>query len=66
MRLVDLGEIFAAIVRGFGMRVEVKYVHEVRGAPINPETGDHSEGGELQWWRWGKRCIVVSIGDEGE
>jgi hypothetical protein len=66
IRLVDLGEIFAAVARGFGLKVEVKYIHEIRGAPIDPNTGDHSKNGELEWWRFGKRCIVVGIGEDGE
>lgn len=64
MRLLDLGEIFAAVVRGFGLKVEVSYVHEINGAPIDPNTGNHTQ--EPAWWRWGKRCIVVRIGEEGE
>lgn len=64
VRLVDLGEIFAAVARGFGLKVEVSYVHELKGAAIDPTTGDHTK--EQEWWRWGQRCIVIKIGNEGE
>lgn len=64
IRLVDLGEIFAAIVRGFGLKVEISYIHELNGCPIDPVTGDHTPNQELKRWRWGQRCIVIRVGEE--